>query len=97
MKLHEVMQFAAATIPIVAVIWQIAEMKNQLFKYIDTTVASLHNRIYDNDKKFEVFVTRFEERKEMVDFKLGGLNEKIDHKFNRLAEDIKALKNENRD
>lgn len=94
MKLHEIMQFAAATIPIVAVIWQIAEMKNQLFKYIDTQVASLHNRIYDNDKKFEVFVTRFEERKEMVDFKLGGLNEKIDHKFNRLVEQIKELREE---
>lgn len=97
MKLLEIMQLATATITLVAVIWNIAEMKSQIIKYTDTVVASLHNRIYDNDKKFEVFVTRFEERKEMVDFKLGGLNEKIDHKFNRLFEDIKALKNENRD
>lgn len=94
MKLHEILQFATATITIVAVIWQIADFKSQIFKYIDTTVASLHNRIYDNDKKFEVFVTRFDERKEMVDFKLGGLNEKIDHKFNRLVEQIKELKEE---
>jgi hypothetical protein len=36
MKLDEVAQFATAAIPIVAVIWQIAEMKSAIYKYVDS-------------------------------------------------------------
>lgn len=97
MKLLEIMQLATATITLVAVIWHIAEMKSQIIKYTDTVVASLHNRIYDNDKKFEVFVTRFEERKEFVNYQLHGLDEKLNHKFQRLMDEIQTLKLEIKD
>lgn len=74
MKLHEVLQFVAATIPIVAVIWQIAEVKNNL------------------EKQFFIFVSKYEERKEFVDYQLHGLDEKINHKFQRLMDEIQTLK-----
>lgn len=92
MKWHDVIQFFIALIPLAGVIWHVAEIKAQIFKYIDTAINSIDDRVDTNDKKFEVFVTRFEERKEFVDYQIHAANEKINHKFQRLMDEVKQLK-----
>jgi len=92
MKLHEILQFSAAAIPIIAFIWQFAEMKNQLYKYIDSTVNSRDYRINELEKNLAVHKEIYEERKDFVDYQLNGLGEAINHKFNRCMDEIKALK-----
>lgn len=94
MKLHEILQFATATIPIVAVIWQIAEMKNQIYKYIDSNNDNQNFRIAELEKNLAILRNSCEERKVFVDYQLHGLNEKLDHKYQRLANEIKNLQKE---
>ncbi|MGI8500251.1 MAG: hypothetical protein ACR2LR_03820, partial [Hassallia sp.] len=53
---------------------------------------SLINRIATNELSFGVHVAIYAERKEQVDYLLHALEEKIDHKFNRLFDEIKQLK-----
>ncbi len=91
MKLHEILQFAAATIPIVAVIWQIAEMKNQFYKYVDSNNENQNFRIAELEKNLAIIRHSWDERKMFVDYQFHGLNEKLDHKYQRLANEIKEL------
>ncbi len=92
MKLHEILQFAGASIPILALIWQIAEMKNQFYKYVDNTIDERDDRIDELEKRFAIHKEIYDERRGFVDYQLHGLNEKLDHKFQRLANEIKDLK-----
>lgn len=52
-------------------------------------VAEIKNSF---DKKLEIFISRYEERKEFVDYLLNDLNNKLDHKFQRCMDEIKNLK-----
>lgn len=92
MKLHEAIHLLTASIPLVAAIWYIAEMKAQIYKYIDVATSNTSDRIDKTEKEFEVFLSRYSERKEFVDYQLHGLNEKINHKFQRCMDEIKLLK-----
>lgn len=94
MKLHEILQFVTATIPIVAVIWQIAEMKNQFYKYVDSNNDNQNFRIAELEKNLAILRNSGDERKVFVDYQLHGLNEKLDHKYQRLANEIKNLQKE---
>ena len=91
MKLHEILQFAAATIPIVAVLWQIAEMKYSIYKYIDVANNSQSYRISELEKSLAVHQHLYEERKEFVDYQLHALNELVKHKFDRVMKEIQDL------
>lgn len=94
MKLHELLQFASAAIPIVAVIWQFAEMKSTIYKYIDSNNDNQNFRIAELEKNLAIVRTSNDERKVFVDYQLHGLNEKLDHKYQRLANEIKNLQKE---
>jgi hypothetical protein len=94
MKLQEVLQFATAAIPIVAVIWQIAEMKSAIYKYVDSNSNNQNFRITELEKKLAIYQISSEERKVFVDYQLHGLSEKLNHKYQRLADEIKALEKE---
>ncbi len=58
-------------------------------------VAKTEEKIFDAIQKlqgdFNVHVKEYEVRKEWVDYMLHGLNEKIDHKFNRIHENLKGV------
>jgi hypothetical protein len=92
MKLHEILQIGTAIVSIIAVLWQLSDFKSQVFKYIDAAIYNANNRINDNEKKFDIFISRYEERKEFVDYQFHGLNEVIAHKFQRCMDEIKSLK-----
>jgi hypothetical protein len=92
MKLPEILQFIAASMPIVAVIWQVVEIKNQFYKYVDSALDARDHRISELDKQLAVHVEKYLERKDFVDYQLHGLNEKLDHKFQRCMDEIKDLK-----
>lgn len=91
MKLPEILQIATAIIPVVAVIWQIAEMKNQFYKYVDSNNDNQNFRVAEVEKNLAIIRNSLDERKVFVDYQLHGLNEKLDHKYQRLANEIKDL------
>jgi hypothetical protein len=57
--------------------------------------AKLEEKINDKiqfvDSKLEVHIKEYQVRKEWIDYLLHGLDAKIDHKFNRIYEEIKNL------
>lgn len=53
--------------------------------------SDLKNQI---EKRIDTFFVQYNERKDFVDYQLHGLNEKLDHKFQRCMDEIKYLKEE---
>jgi hypothetical protein len=58
--------------------------------------AHLEHRIYEKitgvDNKLQLHITECDGEREMFDYRLNGLNEKIEHKANRFWEELKGVK-----
>lgn len=71
------------------VIYQLAQVERHIYDEIDKLKDSIIARLCVNETKFDVHMQDYANRKESIDYKLGGLNEKIEHRYNRLREEIK--------
>ncbi|MGI2907200.1 hypothetical protein [Tolypothrix sp. VBCCA 56010] len=68
------------------------QVEKAILYAIDELNKSLIKRIAENEFNFGVHVAAYCERFERVDYLLHALEEKIDHKANRLFDEIKELK-----
>ena len=100
MKFTELANFISPIISVGAIIWQIAEMKSAIYKYIDSLLESRDTRINQVEKETSIRINQLEKdiaihkrtsenRTEFVDYQLNGILESINHKFNRCMEEIK--------
>jgi hypothetical protein len=77
---------------LVAVVYRVFQVEAAIYDAIDELNKSLIKRIAENEFNFGVHVQTYAERFERVDYLLHALEEKIDHKANRLFDEIKELK-----
>lgn len=66
------------------------QVEARIYDAIDDLHESLSKRIAENEFNFGVHVAAYAERKERVDYLIHANEEKIDHKANRLLDEIKA-------
>lgn len=76
---------------LIATIYNIAKSEAKVYKYIDDLVDKIFERQAKTEKDLAVHFSLYEERRESVDYQLNSLNQKIDHKFNRLHSWVKEL------
>ena len=74
-----------------AIVYQIASFERQIYAEIDKLKDSIIARITVNETKFDVHVQDYTNRKETVQYLLGSLDQKIEHKFSRLHEEFKEM------
>jgi hypothetical protein len=79
---------------LVAVVYRVFQVEAGIYDAIEDLKHSLINRITTNETSFSVHVAIYQERKEQVDYLIHALDEKIDHKVNRLLGEIKDLEAE---
>jgi hypothetical protein len=79
---------------LVAVVYRVFQVEAAIYDAIEDLKQSLINRIATNETSFSVHVAIYQERKEQVDYLMHALDEKIDHKVNRLLGEIKDLEAE---
>lgn len=77
---------------LVAVVYRVFQVEARIYDAIDELNKSLLLRIAENEFNFGVHVAAYAERKERVDYLIHANEEKIDHKANRLLDEIKELK-----
>lgn len=73
------------------IVYQIAQVERRIYDEIDTLKDLILARMSVSETKFDVHRQDYINHKEVVDYKLGGLNEKIEHKFTRLHTDLKDM------
>jgi len=79
---------------LVAVVYRVFQVEAAIDDAIEDLKHNLITRITANETSFSVHVAIYQERKEQVDYLIHALDEKIDHKANRLLGEIKDLKAE---
>lgn len=87
-NLDIILGFAA----LVAVVYRVFQVEARIYDTIDELHKSLSKRIAENEFNFGVHVAAYAERKERVDYLIHANEEKIDHKANRLFDEIKEIK-----
>ncbi|MBD2495012.1 hypothetical protein [Nostoc sp. FACHB-280] len=72
---------------------EIRDLREDLNKTatISDTVREIHKDVLLLDKRFDVHLQDYENRKDTVQMILGQLNEKIDHKTQRLEREIEDI------
>ncbi|MCC5639043.1 hypothetical protein LC593_25070 [Nostoc sp. CHAB 5844] len=72
---------------------EIRDLKEDINKLatIDETIKGIHKDVLLLDKRFDIHMRDYENRKETVQMVLGQLNEKIDHKSERFEGEIKDI------
>jgi hypothetical protein len=61
---------------LIGIIWRIAQV------YLETKISNLQ-------KDLEVHLTEYSGKKELLEYQLNGMNQKIDHKFSRCWIEVK--------
>jgi len=77
---------------LIAITYRAFQIETKVYGKIDDLKESLNNRINSLERSLGLHIAIYSERKEQVDYFLHALDEKIDHKFNRLIDEIKELK-----
>lgn len=76
---------------LVGIVYQIAQVERHIYDEIDKLKDSILARISINESKFDVHTQDYVNRKETVQYLLGSLDQKIEHKFSRLLEEFKEM------
>ncbi|MBW4571594.1 MAG: hypothetical protein KME31_27330 [Tolypothrix carrinoi HA7290-LM1] len=79
-------------IALIGITYRVFQVEKAIYDAIDELNKSLIKRIAENEFNFGVHVAAYCERKERVDYLIHANEEKIDHKANRLFDEIKDLK-----
>jgi hypothetical protein len=91
MKIIELAQLLTPLVSIGAIVWQIAEMKTAIYKYIDSEMAIRDAKLNQLEINIAVTKSSSEDRKEFVDYQLHGIREAVAHKFKRCMDEIKEV------
>jgi len=79
---------------LIAVVYKVFHVEAAIYDAIEDLKHNLISRMTTNETSFSVHIAIYQERKEQVDYLLHSLDEKIDHKANRLLGEIKDLQAE---
>ncbi|WYL93435.1 MAG: hypothetical protein HEQ35_05770 [Gloeotrichia echinulata IR180] len=72
-------------------VYRVARSEAKIYEAIDSQNDALMERIFRLENRFDVYFTSFQEKKEMIDYLIHALDEKINHKFSRLYSDLQQL------
>jgi len=90
--MKDYIDIAVGLTALIAIIYRVFQIEAAIYNAIEDLKESVNNRINALEHSFAVHVAIYAERKEQVDYFLHANDEKIDHKANRLLEEIKELK-----
>jgi len=77
---------------LIAITYRVFQVETKIYNAIGNLKDSFYDRINSFERSLGLHIAIYSERKEQVDYFLHALDEKIDHKFNRLTDEIKELK-----
>ena len=77
---------------LIGTIYRIFKVESAIYDAIDELKDSFNSQSALSHLDFRVHLATYQERKEQVDYRIHGLEEKIDHKANRLFDEIKQIK-----
>jgi hypothetical protein len=77
---------------LIGVIYKVFQVESAIYNTIENLKDSFNDRIHSLERNLDLHIAIYTERKVQVDYLLHANEEKIDHKANRLFDEIKELK-----
>ncbi len=74
-----------------AIIWRLAQVKGEIEKSIDSLKDYSFARITATEHRLDLHLTEYAGKKELIEYRLNGHDEAIDHKFKRCWDEIKDI------
>lgn len=74
---------------LISFIYRISQLESKIYQTVNSKEDRLLERINKIENKFAIHLSNYIAKNEMQDYQLHGLNEKLDHKFNRCWDEIK--------
>lgn len=87
MKEH--LDIVVSIVAIIGLIWRLALTKAEIDKSIDKLKDETDARTAKLENRLSVHLTEYAGKKELLEYQLNGINNKVDHKFNRCWAEIK--------
>lgn len=84
MSNSELIAVIALIITIVGAVYSVAQIEARIYKNIDEINDRLSDRINTLERRVDVHLQDYVNGKEMNSYMVNGLDQKLDHKFNRL-------------
>ncbi|MBD2197946.1 MULTISPECIES: hypothetical protein [Calothrix] len=70
---------------------KITKVETSILTTMDQLEDKLAIRFHDTEKKLDIHLTEYSEKKVFLDYRLNATDKAIEHKFNRLANWIKQI------
>lgn len=91
MNFKDALEIILGMAALIGIVYQIAQSEKRIYDEIDALKDLVLARMSSGETKFDVHRQDYINHKEVTDYKLGGLNEKIEHKFSRLHSELKDM------
>lgn len=95
--MKEYIQIILGILALIGIVYRVARLQSEVYEAIDDLGDALSEQINLIINEFRIHVAVYKERKEQVDYLIHGLDEKINHKFDRLHQEIKLLQRNHRE
>ena len=74
-----------------SIIYKVAQIEKAIYLAIDVVRDDLLIQQKDIEKRLDIHLQDYLNRTEMINYIIGGMNEKMDHKFNRLYSSMRDI------
>lgn len=74
-----------------SIIYKVAQIEKAIYTAIDIVKDDLILRHKDIHKRLDIHLQDYSNRAEMVNYMISGLDEKVNHKFNRLYSSMRDM------
>ena len=91
MNLKDLIELVMGLCGLIGIVYKLAAIERHIYEEIDRLKDSIIARISVNETKFDVHIQDYVNRKETVQYLLGSLDSKIEHKFKRLFDEFKDM------
>lgn len=95
MNANNLIELMIGLTALVSFVYRISQLESKVYRNIHSLEDKLHVKLNHLDNKLAIHIADYSAKKELQDYQIHGLDEKIGHKFNRCWDEIKELKKDN--
>lgn len=87
----DLIEIVVGILAVLGVIYKIAQVERRIYEEIINTKYSINQRVVECEHTLSLHLQDYANRKESVDWRMGQLDQKINHKDEKLHKQIKDV------
>lgn len=92
MNANNLIELMIGLTALVSFVYRISQLESKVYRNIHSLEDKIHVKLNHLDNKLAIHIADYSAKKEMQDYQVHGLHEKVDHKFDRCWSEIKQTR-----